>query len=348
LENEDKNRPVVDVKGKKIVQIGIVVGDAPKTAKRYSEIFGIGPWSFLDINPTEAILNDKPLGDVDSSIRIALAHLGNIQIELLQPLYGPSTHMDFLQERGEGVHHISFGRVEDHDRIVSGLKKHGVGIEMQGLLGGAVRFTYMATQKMLGTIFEVVKLPHPGVQSTLKPWGTYPAPEKGLINMDGKEIIQVGIAVKDVEETARHYWEIFGIGPWALVEVKPPHVSDILFHGIPMNEGDLLVRLGLAQHENIQFELIEPVVGPGVHMDFLKTHGEGINHVSFGQVDDHDEVVSILGKEGMAAEWTGVLGGARRFTYMASKGDLGTIVEFLKANPDVKSTLEPYGTYPHL
>ncbi len=149
-------QPVVDISGKSIIQIGFVVRDAVKMAKRYSEIFGVGPWNFIDGKARDFILHGKTLRNMDCGLRIAIADLGKMQIELIQPLYGPSTHMSFLQEQGEGIHHVSFGAVEDHDQIVSSLTARGIGIEMQGLVGEVSTFTYLATQKTLGTIFEVV------------------------------------------------------------------------------------------------------------------------------------------------------------------------------------------------
>ena len=346
MEKEFENLPIIDIKGKKIHQIGFVVRDAAKTAKRYSEIFGLGPWLFLDVHSTENILHDKPLGEVELCFRIALTDLGEHQIELVQPLYGPGTHMEFLHERGEGIHHISFGRLDDHDRIVTALQDHGVAIEMQGLTEYGSRFTYMATQGDLGTIFELAKPPAPEMQDARNPWGTYPSPEKSLLHMEGKQIIKIGIVVQDVEKTVKRYWEIFGIGPWTLIDLKPPHLSDLVFHGIPMNDGNSFLKIALARHENIQFELLEPVYGPSTHMDFLKTHGEGINYLSFGRVDDHDEIVSVLEKQGIDIEFTGVLGGATRFTYMASQEELGAIFEIRKTYPGVTSTLLPHGAYP--
>ena len=80
------HQPVIGVEGKKIRQVGIIVKDAPKTARRYSKIFGIGPWVFYDIVPSDVIFHDKPLGDHVSSIRIAMAKMGKMQIELLRVL----------------------------------------------------------------------------------------------------------------------------------------------------------------------------------------------------------------------------------------------------------------------
>lgn len=40
---ETVKEPAVNMKGRQIVQIGIVVADAPCTAKRYSDLVGISP-----------------------------------------------------------------------------------------------------------------------------------------------------------------------------------------------------------------------------------------------------------------------------------------------------------------
>ena len=110
---------------------------------------------------------------MDFHVRAAFADLGDMQIELLEPIKGPGTHMEFLKNFGQGIHHVSFGESEDHNEVVSIMQSNGIDIEMNGILGGAVRFTYMATQKELGTIYEVIKTDH-NVEMTLAPYGTYP------------------------------------------------------------------------------------------------------------------------------------------------------------------------------
>jgi catechol 2,3-dioxygenase-like lactoylglutathione lyase family enzyme len=343
---ENENQPVLDIKGKEIAQVGIIVRDAARTAKRYSEMFGIGPWSFSDMVATDVILHDRPVVDDESCVRIALGRLGKLQIELLQPLYGPSTWEEFLLEYGEGIHHVSFGIVDNHDQVVTTLMGQGIGIEMQGLLGGAYTFSYMATQKELGTIFEVVKPAPPGIKSTLKPWGRYEPPGPPVININGKEIVQVGIVVEDAENTAKRFWEIFGLGPWTFIDFKRPHISDGVFHGITIRDVDVHVKAAIADLGNIQIELLQPISGPTTHMDFLKTQGQGVHHVSFGEVNDHDEFVFALKKEGIDIESTGLIGGAITFTYLATQKDFGTIFELIKTHPGVENTLVPYGSYP--
>jgi len=347
MNTENVEQPVAEMKGKEISQIGIVVRDAAKTAKHYSRIFGIGPWYFLDVPPAEVILHDKALSNAKSCIRLAIADLGKMQMELIQPIYGPSTHMEFLNERGEGIHHVSFGNIDEHDSVLSALKEQGIGIEMQGLIEGITTFTYLATQKKLGTIFEMLRAIPSGSQTAIKAWGTYAPLEPGVIDLKSKEITQVGIVVEDAEKTAKNYWELLGIGPWMFIDFKPPNVSDGLLHGISIaDDADVHIKAAIANHGDLQFELLEPVSGPSTHMEFLKMKGEGIHHVSFGEVDDHDNVVTALQKEGIPVESTGLLGGAVTFTYMATQKDLATIFEVVKSHPGAETTIAPYGTYP--
>lgn len=337
-------QPLVNLKSIPIVQIGFVVNDAVKMAKRYSEIFGVGPWNFIEGKARDYILNGKTLRNMDCGLRIAIAYLGKMQLELIQPLYGPSTHMSFLKEQGEGIHHVSFGVIEDHDRVVSSLTARGIGIEMQGLVGEVSTFTYLATQKALGTIFEVV---NPISRRPPRSWGTYNNPDGGAINIKGKEIKQLGIIVQDAEETARNYWEIFGVGPWMLLDLKPPHLTDVTLHGISIhNDVNLHIKAAIAQWGELQIELLQPVKGPSTYMEFLKTKGQGIHHLSFAQIEDHDEIVSGFHRLGIETESSGLLGGAVTYAYLASQKDLGTIFEALKVDSSKRNTIAAYGTYP--
>lgn len=340
-----ERQPVVDMKNRKIVRIGLVVADAAKTAKRYSDIFGVGPWLFHDLTATEVTLHGKPLGNVDAGVRMAMAGLTGLEIELIQPLYGPGAHMEFSQKHGEGIHHISFGMVENYDAVVSRLRSKGIGMAMQGTLGGAVTFTYLDTVRELGAIFEIVAPPSPGVSPELAPWGVYSPPAPPLWKMEGKRINQIGLVVDDAEGMSKRYEELFGIGPWRIMTTsmrRPPSVdltkpitpSKAVLHGIPMIWMDLQLKIALANCGDMQIELIQPLRAPSTHWDFLKTHGNGVHHLSFGQVDDHDQCITALQQQGIAIDMAGPAGRGSRFSYMATQKDLGTIYELVHVTPD--------------
>lgn len=340
------NQPVSGLEGKPIVQVGIVVRDAARTARQYARLFGLGPWFFTDVEPTGLLLHDQALGEVDACVRIATANLGNIQIELLQPMHGPSTHMEFLNRHGQGVHHLSFGIIDGHDRAVEEFANAGIGIEMQGLIGGSNTFTYLASQKELGAIFEIVRAGPPQTSGDLKPWGKWQSDTSGIMDLQGKRIVQVGIVVEDVEQTARNYWELLGVGPWSFLHFQPPHLTDCFLHGIPVREADFGVKAAIANLGDLQFELLEPTRGVSTHMEFLKAQGSGVHHLSFGAVRNHDEILADLEEEGVEPESSGVIGGASTFTYLATRDELGTIWELVKGEPGEISSLKPYGGYP--
>ena len=147
-----------------ISHIGIVVQDVRKTAKRYEELLGIGPWEFRDVPISNGIMHDQPIGHNDVSVKIATAAHEGLGFELIQPVSGPSTHREFLEKHGNGIHHISFrsltqGDAHTYDAVRELMKKEGIGIEMRGVaFDGTVEFTYLASQEQLsGVIFEVYK-----------------------------------------------------------------------------------------------------------------------------------------------------------------------------------------------
>lgn len=86
----------------KIDHIGIVVKDLDKAIEAYSE--GLG----LEVKRVER--------SEEFQVKIAFIPVGEVLVELLEPI-GPGGVQDFLDEHGEGLHHICF-RVKDIDRAL--------------------------------------------------------------------------------------------------------------------------------------------------------------------------------------------------------------------------------------
>ena len=94
-------KPIYPLQPKSVDQIGIVVRDIDKVIASWSELFGIGPWTFLNIDTKDS--KGRP-----GKARLAFTRLGSMPLELLQPLEGGSVYSEFLDKCGEGLHHISF------------------------------------------------------------------------------------------------------------------------------------------------------------------------------------------------------------------------------------------------
>jgi catechol 2,3-dioxygenase-like lactoylglutathione lyase family enzyme len=155
------SNPVVPkIKIGEISQIGIIVRDLQKATDNYWSTLGIGPWMTMRIEPpllADVTMRGKP---VEASMVAAIAQSGNIQLELIQPLEGPSIWKEFLEQRGEGIHHVQ-SLVQDPGAALVAFREMGVDVLMSGRIGDNI-FYYMDTEPLLGVIYEFVGKTAPG------------------------------------------------------------------------------------------------------------------------------------------------------------------------------------------
>jgi len=95
-----------------VYQLGYVVRDVDATVRFYEKVFGIGPFQGIpEVDMNGALLRGEP---VRTKIKVAFAKSNGIEIELIEPLEGKNVYVEFLEARGEGIHHLGF-RVDDMD-----------------------------------------------------------------------------------------------------------------------------------------------------------------------------------------------------------------------------------------
>jgi methylmalonyl-CoA/ethylmalonyl-CoA epimerase len=61
----------------------------------------------------------------DQKVRLAVFGVGEVQIELLEPIEPESPISAFIEKRGEGMHHISY-QVDDIEKQIAELKQKQV------------------------------------------------------------------------------------------------------------------------------------------------------------------------------------------------------------------------------
>jgi methylmalonyl-CoA/ethylmalonyl-CoA epimerase len=148
----------VDPKVKKILgldkvnQVGIVVRDMDKAIKNYWEIFGISFPKVVVPDYFNRVYRGKP---ENFRMKIGLAIMGELQIELIQPLEGKTIYGEFLEKWGDGIHHLGFD-LNNLDERVAAFQKLGIGVLMSGERVGG-KFAYMDTEGTVGIIIELIQ-----------------------------------------------------------------------------------------------------------------------------------------------------------------------------------------------
>lgn len=134
----------------KLMQVGVVVENMENAIARFAEL-GIGPFEPRTLPPGEEWYRGKPHhGDV----KIAMTMLGGVQFELVQPVSGVSVHQEFLDAKGEGIHHLMFS-CEERDKSVDALSEKGaVELLRSRRAGGGVVYLDLNAS---GVIVELVQ-----------------------------------------------------------------------------------------------------------------------------------------------------------------------------------------------
>src|SRR5512146_185183 len=112
-----------------------------------------------------------------------------------------------------------------------------------------------------------------------------------------KNFVQIGVVVADLEKSIHYLGEIFGIGPFRIVDWPPPGREDIqkFYYGEP---GNFTARMAFTELGPVELELIQPLEGESIWADFLRDHGGGIHHLRFN-VADTQPVQEYLAEKGV-------------------------------------------------
>ena len=156
------------------------------------------------------------------------------------------------------------------------------------------------------------------------------------------ELWQVCIVVHDVDKTMKSLWDTFGIGPWE-VYIRDPESKNInevtthmTYYGKPARFGYVMART--YGTEGIKLELIQPVEGDSIYADFLRDHGEGIQHLGWYVVDTLEAFLQTTRKletGGFPCIMSGRHPGSA-FAYFDTTKVLNTVLEVVWRDPKIK------------
>jgi len=125
----------------KIDHIAIAVNDVEESAKVYQEALGVGDVEFETVE--------------SEGVKVAIIHLENGRIELMQPTNDASPIKKFLDKKGPGLHHMAL-ETNNIEGEVS--RMEGCGIQFLGKIrpgSAGTKVTFIHPKSLHGVLAEL-------------------------------------------------------------------------------------------------------------------------------------------------------------------------------------------------
>jgi glyoxalase/bleomycin resistance protein/dioxygenase superfamily protein len=126
-----------------IIQTAWVTLDADSTERFLTDQIGAGGWTRIpDVHfgPDTCTYRGKP---ADFVAHVSLSYIGDMQLEVIQPVRGESIYTEFLRRAGGGLHHICF-ETADIAEVEVEAAAQGIPVVQRGIMaGGAMTFAYL-------------------------------------------------------------------------------------------------------------------------------------------------------------------------------------------------------------
>jgi glyoxalase/bleomycin resistance protein/dioxygenase superfamily protein len=137
-----------------LYHVGIVVHDLQASGEDFLHRYALDQDRIMDLTVENASFRDQP---ASFSARYGFLPVGNTEIELIQPLTGDSPYTEFLDQHGEGVHHLAF--------IVNSIEAHlahlmttapDSSLLLDAHIGDTTRFVYIEGTAH-GAVLELIQ-----------------------------------------------------------------------------------------------------------------------------------------------------------------------------------------------
>lgn len=161
-----------------------------------------------------------------------------------------------------------------------------------------------------------------------------PVPQQTKPVIQIKELEQIGMVVKNLDQSMKVMWENFGIGPWEVYIHQPERLREVKYYGKPSKSG---LKVAIARLGAMHIELIEPIGKDNIYYDYLKKHGEGVQHLGWYKAETEEAFFSKT-HELETAGFQCIFSGRTyrsRFAYFETTKKLHTILEVIWVDKNI-------------
>lgn len=137
--------------------VALVVKDLGKAIAYYQDL-GVGPFMSPPIKLVKQIWLGKAIPVGFFKRKEVMGKMGTAWLQLCQPLGGESPWQEFLDTKGEGVHHLGC-IVDDIEKEETSLAEKGIEIILSSRFEGGGGSCYADISKVGGILVELIQRP---------------------------------------------------------------------------------------------------------------------------------------------------------------------------------------------
>lgn len=265
-------------------------------------------------------LEENSGGNARSShIRLTTGHLGSLTVDFIEPGSDASPFDAFLSRHGDGIFAIlhpvpdAAALTRETDRLAR--------LQVPVL----ARFTIRRDNASMNVTLFDTESRGKYVLGLVYWQGGAP------VNREPVMVSHIAPVIRQADPVSA-FWTKLGFPPLTLAHATPR--DDSRYRGKP-----LLLAFDVAWQRHTEFTyewIIPPAAPPNIYVDYLKRHGEGVQHLGL-PVDDLEAAIARYAKLGYSVWQSGAWGdlgqkNSGRYAYMDTDASGGVCAELIHAN----------------
>ena len=138
-----------------LTQIGLVVGNIEEAVRAWSSLLGVPPPAIIITDTVERAHTEYQQRPTPARAKLAFFPLGQVTLELIEPIGEPSTWRDQLTASGQSLHHIAF-EIKGMAEQITVLSEQGLPLLQRGDYDGG-RYAYLDGHQRFGAVVELLE-----------------------------------------------------------------------------------------------------------------------------------------------------------------------------------------------